>query len=110
MTIDNNPLPQTLPTDVPSTNGIFFKNHELRFVWSIPLFLVFFIGVAAGVGFLISIAQHGHLNHTSQHGIASPYAIVGESVLAFAMLAATWILSLFEQRLVSVYGMGGPGK
>jgi len=110
MTIDNNPLPQTPPTYVPSTDGIFFKNHELRFVWSIPFFIVFFIAVVAGVGFLISIARHGHLSHASQHGIASPSAIVGEGLLAFAMLAATWLISLFEQRLVSVYGMGGSGK
>ena len=110
MTIDNNPLPQTPPIHAPSTNGIFFKNHELRFVWSIPFFLVFFIGVAAGVGFLIAIAQRGHLHAASQRGIESPTAIVGEGILAFAMLAATWLLSLFEQRLVSVYGMGQPGK
>jgi uncharacterized protein len=103
---------EQIPATRPSTlRNIFIGADGLRAGWSLLIFIALF----AAMMFAMNII--GHKLHPSSHkgpSAAGTFSLtsnyINESIPLAVVLLLTWIMSKFERRPNSVYGLGGTRK
>lgn len=101
------PPVESAPAPQPSTlRKVFVGRDGLRAVWSILIFIAIFAALVAAAVFIGRMLQPAPQRIKLTSELSLTFAYVNESLLAFATLLATWIMSKIERRGRS-YGFGG---
>ena len=95
-----------IPSQPSTLHKIFVGKDGLRAVWSILIFVLIFAALVAAAVFVVRVLHPGPQRNKLVTELSLKFAFVNESLLAFATLLATWIMSKIERRGRS-YGYGG---
>jgi hypothetical protein len=96
------------PAPVRDARWVFFGPHGLRAGWSMLIFIAVLVGLAFGVGAIVSHI----LTHRPHRGAAMPPALgmINEAVQLLILLAATFVMSRIEHKSVLTYGYQGRAR
>ncbi|HEY4742595.1 MAG TPA: CPBP family intramembrane glutamic endopeptidase [Candidatus Acidoferrales bacterium] len=109
--IGDSNVPQSNPGQTPEKRPllgvVFIGPNGLRAGWHLSIYIV----IVLALGYALNIALH-HIHALQKYFAGSPSGvlapvglIVSESLVAFIVLAAAWIMSLIEKRPFGEYGM-----
>jgi membrane protease YdiL (CAAX protease family) len=86
---------------------VFIGPQGLRAGWSAAIFFILCALFAITLGTVATTIAR-HIPHVKSSGFTPTTAIIGETILFFAMLAAVALVALMERRSIMDYNLSGP--